>query len=44
MMRSVPWVAVGMLLFAIALSRAAPGYGSGTAMFFERFLTYMGQQ
>ena len=42
--RSVPYVAVAMLLFTIALSRAAPVYGSVTATFFERFLTYMGQR
>jgi hypothetical protein len=41
--RSVPYVAVATLLFTIALSRAAPSYGSVTATQFERFLTYMGQ-
>ena len=41
--RSVPYVAVATLLFTIAIARAAPSYGSVTATYFERFLTYMGQ-
>jgi len=40
--RSVPYVAVAGLLFAIALSRAVPGYGSATATEFDTLLGYMG--
>jgi hypothetical protein len=42
--RSVPYVAIATLLFTIALSRAAPTYGTPLARQFDLFIQYMGQQ
>ena len=41
--RSVLYVGAAVLLFAIALSRAAPSFESDTAREFEIFIRYMGQ-
>jgi hypothetical protein len=41
--RSLPYIAIATLIFAIALARAAPTETSDTARAFEPFLTYMGR-